>query len=152
MGCYGVGAGAGASFVPAGEMGWLQWPGDEAVGRQAPADTEVSGPATPRAVGDTLACPAVGSVPAADGLLLTVCAAAASASEVADRVRLFPTAVAEDMEGFGVAGACRMAGVPCGIVRGISNRAGDRDVAGWQIGPALAAAAGLACRILEERA
>ncbi len=151
VGCYGVGAGVGEGFVTAGEMGWLQWPGDAASGPHAAADAEETEPAPPRAVGDQLPCPAVGSVPVADGLLLTVCAAAASAGDVAHRVRLFPTAVAEDMEGFGVAAACRMAGVPCGIVRGISNRAGDRDVAGWQIGPALSAAAGLARRILEER-
>ena len=50
-------------------------------------------------------------------------------------------AIAEDMEGFGVAMACKLAGVPLRIVRGISNRAGDRDLTQWQIEEALAAAA-----------
>lgn len=152
VGCYGVGAGVGPRFVPAGELGWPQWPGDEAAGRESAADAEQSEPvALPRAVGDTLLCPAMGGVPVADGMLLTVCAAAANADDVANRLRLFPAAVAEDMEGFGVAAACQMADVPYGIVRGISNRAGDRATAGWQIGPALLAAAGLARRIVEER-
>jgi futalosine hydrolase len=37
------------------------------------------------------------------------------------------------MEGFGVAVACRLANVPLTIVRGISNRAGDRDHTNWNI-------------------
>jgi futalosine hydrolase len=153
VGCYGVGAGEAAGFLTAGQMGWLQWPGEENFGPHGAidADADAEKQAPPCAVGDTLRCPIVGSAPAADGLLLTVCAAAATADDVANRLQLFPTAVAEDMEGFAVAVACRMAGVPCGIVRGISNRAGDRHVAGWQIGPALTAAAGLVCGILEER-
>ena len=58
--------------------------------------------------------------------------------------------MAEDMEGFGVALACRLGGVPLGIVRGISNDAGDRDKSRWQIPAALTAAAELALRILAE--
>ncbi|NDH95322.1 MAG: futalosine hydrolase, partial [Planctomycetia bacterium] len=69
------------------------------------------------------------------------CAASATAEDAATRLEEFPTAVAEDMEGFAVALACRLAGVPCQIIRGISNRAGDRDKARWQIEPALRAAA-----------
>jgi futalosine hydrolase len=58
--------------------------------------------------------------------------------------------MAEDMEGFGVALACRLLGVPLAIVRGISNEAGDREHARWQVPAALAAAADLAVRVLEE--
>jgi futalosine hydrolase len=47
-----------------------------------------------------------------------------------------------------VALACRLAGVPLTIIRGISNTAGDRDHARWRVPEALAAAAGLALRIL----
>jgi futalosine hydrolase len=54
------------------------------------------------------------------------------------------------MEGFAVAFACRLAGVPCEIVRGLSNAAGDRDPAGWVTADALAAAAAAAARILAE--
>jgi futalosine hydrolase len=49
-----------------------------------------------------------------------------------------------------VALACLLGGVPLGIVRGISNDAGDRDKSRWQIPAALTAAAELALRILAE--
>jgi futalosine hydrolase len=54
-----------------------------------------------------------------------------------------PIVVAEDMEGFGVAMACRIAGVPISIVRGISNCAGDRDFSGWKTAESLGAVATL---------
>ena len=129
--CFGIGVGSGAAFQPAATLGWLQWPGDP--------------PGDEAAVGDVITCgPMPATAPPAAGLLLTACAASADATDVAVRRRLFPTAVAEDMEGFGVALACRLAGVPLAIVRGISNDAGDRDKRRWQIGPALEAAASLA--------
>jgi nucleoside phosphorylase len=53
------------------------------------------------------------------------------------------------MEGFGVALACHAAGIPLAIVRGISNRAGDRRVSSWAISPALQAAAELAIDVLK---
>ena len=128
--CHGVGAGSGAAFQPAAALGWPQWPGDP--------------PGHEAAIGDVIACtPAAAPTPPAAGLLLTACAASADAADVAARRRLFPTAVAEDMEGYGVALACRLAGVPLRIVRGISNVAGDRDKSRWQIGPALEAATAL---------
>jgi futalosine hydrolase len=58
--------------------------------------------------------------------------------------------VAEDMEGFAVAMACRLRGVPLDIVRGISNTAGDRDASRWQVAAALEAAGRLAVQIVEE--
>ena len=134
--CYGVGAGSGDGFVPAEALGWRQWPGD-------PPD-----PAA--AVGDMIELPAhVGGVPA-HGLLLTACTASATAEDVLRRMTLFPAAVAEDMEGFAVALACRLAGVPLTIIRGISNTAGDRDHARWRVPEALAAAAALSLQTLEE--
>jgi futalosine hydrolase len=133
--CFGVGAGSGTAFESAAALGWPQWPGDP--------------PSAEAAIGDVIACgPMPAAAPSAAGLLLTACAASADAADVAARRRLFPEAVAEDMEGFGVALACRLAGVPLAIVRGISNTAGDRDKARWQIEPALAAAAELAVTIL----
>ncbi len=132
--CYGIGAGTGAGFEPAGTLGWPQWPGDPATGGE---------------IGDVIPLtPAAGPADPAAGLLLTACAASATAADVALRRAVFPAAVAEDMEGYGVAFACRLAGVPIEIVRGISNTAGDRDKARWQIEPALAAAADLAATIL----
>jgi len=130
--CDGIGAGQGAGFVPAGSMGWPQGPGDP--------------PQPGKEIGDQLSCGL--NADSVGPLLLTVCAASASAAEVSQRQRLFPSAIAEDMEGFGVAVACRMAGVPLGIVRGFSNRAGDRDVANWKITAAIEAAAACACQLL----
>ena len=63
---------------------------------------------------------------------------------------IFPAAAAEDMEGFAVALACRLACVPCTIVRGISNTVGDRDTTRWQTTAALEAAAGIVRRLLAE--
>jgi futalosine hydrolase len=81
--------------------------------------------------------------------LLTVCAASASLDEASSRKRRHRSARAEDMEGFGVALACAIARTPLVIVRGISNVAGDRDVAHWKIGAALASARELALKILD---
>jgi futalosine hydrolase len=134
--CHGVGVGSGDAFVPADALGWSQWPGDP--------------PAASAAVGDVIDLPGVGGGVPARGLLLTACAASATAADVAARTGLFPAAVAEDMEGFGVALACRLAGVPLAIIRGISNTAGDRDHARWRVPEALAAAAALAMQVLEE--
>ena len=76
----------------------------------------------------------------AAGHLVTCCAASASPYEARQRRERFPEAVAEDMEGFGVALACRIAGIRVTIVRGISNEVGNRDRELWQISDALAAA------------
>ena len=137
--CYGVGAGTGSAFLPAAAMGWPQWPGDP--------------PEDAAAISDVLSCafPAAASAAQRSRLLLTACAASASPADVTERRQAFPEAVAEDMEGFGVAAACRMAGVPLTIIRGISNRAGNRDVATWQIPQALAAAGDVAARLLSGR-
>ena len=72
--------------------------------------------------------------------LVTVLAPSSSSSEAAERRRRHPGAIAEDMEGYGVAVACAIARVPLEIVRGISNEAGDRDTRRWRIREALLAA------------
>jgi futalosine hydrolase len=79
---------------------------------------------------------------------LTVCATSANQAEMQERRQRFPQAVAEDMEGFAVALACRMAGVPLTIIRGISNRVGVRDIQTWRIDEPLGAAGALLCEIL----
>lgn len=136
--CHGVGAGSGGGFVPAEAMGWNQWPGDAV--------------AATAAIGDMLPCSS-GTLPAAAraGLLLSACAASADDDDVRSRLELWPDAVAEDMEGFAVAAACRLAGVPLDIVRAISNTAGDRDTSRWQIEAAACAAADLAATLLGGR-
>lgn len=138
--CHGIGVGTGAAFLPAAALGWPQWPGD-------PADRAA-------AVGDSIGLaddqPAAGDTPLPRrSLLLSAAAGSADAEDARLRRGMFPGVVAEDMEGFGVALACRLAGVPCSIVRGISNTVGDRDTARWRIDEALAAAAGLVARLLE---
>jgi futalosine hydrolase len=133
--CHGVGVGSGGGFRSAEQLGWQQWPGD----------------AAGEPIGDLLACgPQRGPTATQAGLLLTACAAAANPDDVRLRKQLYPDAMAEDMEGYAVALACRLRGVPLDIVRGISNSAGDRDKAAWQTPVALEAAAQLALRLLTE--
>ena len=65
--------------------------------------------------------------------LLTVGHASGSLDAAAQRQLQFPSTIAEDMEGFGVALACHTEGTPCSILRGISNVAGQRDLSTWQM-------------------
>ncbi len=114
---YGVGAGTGAQHTPIKEMGFVQWP----------PIVDTVGLAVPKHVDNQES-------------LLTCCAASGSAVDVKDRRRCFPNAVAEDMEGFGVALACEISGAELTIIRGISNVAGERDTVNWKVGEAIAAA------------
>jgi futalosine hydrolase len=66
----------------------------------------------------------------------TVTGSAASAQQLVER---FPDAVAEGMEGAGVAAAAAVRGVPFGEIRAISNAVGPRDRDTWQIPRALEA-------------
>ena len=141
--CYGVGIGSGGGFQPAEAVGWHQWPGD----------ADATSPHGGVTIGDVLSCAipcTAGGVGGRADLLLTVCAAAACAEDVLLRKQTFPAAMAEDMEGFAVAFACRLGGVPIDIVRGISNTAGDRNTAHWKVAHALEAAGRLALRIMAE--
>lgn len=128
----GVGAGQGESFQGPPALGFPQWPGSPGTTRHPVVDS------LPLAHPEGLRGP----------LLLTTCSAAAGEEEVAQRRARFPRAVAEDMEGFAVAMACALCRVPLRVVRGISNRVGDRDPANWRIPAALAAARGQALEIL----
>ncbi|GIH17597.1 futalosine hydrolase [Rugosimonospora africana] len=76
---------------------------------------------------------------AAAGTVLTVSTTTGTAAGTAALRDRYPDAVAEGMEGFGVATAAAQAGVPFGELRAISNAVGPRDRAGWRIGDALAA-------------
>lgn len=128
---HGIGAGTGGAFASCTEMGFAQW-------------TSAGG----AAIDDRLPLAAPATCAPAE-LLLTCCAASSGAGDVADRRARFPQAVAEDMEGFGVALACAIASVPLSIVRGISNVAGDRDKENWRIDEALRSASVLLRRMLE---
>jgi futalosine hydrolase len=126
----GVGVGEGREHVPPPLLGFPQWPASE----HPPRD----------AVFDTLELELEGGP-----LLLTTPAASADASMAAERRLRFPQARAEDMEGFGVALSCAMAGARLSIVRGISNQVGDRRAERWAIPRALAAARALALELIE---
>lgn len=125
--CYGVGAGTGNGFVSAEDMGWKQWPHSPDVCDCLPLASEDCSPT-----------------------LLTCCSASGQPNEAAQRKKRFPTAVAEDMEGFAVAVACRLAGVPLHIIRGISNYAGDRNHRNWQVESAMRSVSDLACAKLQD--
>ena len=127
---YGIGAGTGDTFRNAEELGWAHWTESTADGREIRVGDQIS----LRQGDDDLS---------AGRQLLTVCSSAATQKDVRDRLARFPAAVAEDMEGFSVALAGALAGVPVTIVRGISNIAGDRDKARWRIVDALNSAADL---------
>jgi futalosine hydrolase len=71
--------------------------------------------------------------------LLTVCAASADSDEVLQKRQHFPQADAEDMETYSVAAVCRQCNVPLRVIRGISNQAGDRNLARWQVADAMKA-------------
>lgn len=86
--------------------------------------------------------------PAATGAVLTVSTVTGTAARAEWLRRTFPDAVAEAMEGAGVARAAQRAAVPFGELRAVSNLVGPRDRAGWQLGPALAALAAGFARVL----
>ena len=71
------------------------------------------------------------------GTVLTVATVTGSAATADALARRFPDAVAEGMEGAGVAAAAGLHGVPVAEVRAISNPVGPRDRAAWQIPGAL---------------
>jgi futalosine hydrolase len=132
----GLGVGEGRALLAPPALGFPQWPGREG--------------GTP-AIYDRVAL-ATAPRSGRPRLLLTTCAASADPAQARVRRERFPDAVAEDMEGFAVASACALAGVPLRIVRGISNAVGDRAAAHWRIPSALAAARAQALELLESGA
>jgi futalosine hydrolase len=131
----GVGVGYGKDHLPPPALGFPQWPASDHPAHPAVFDRlELAWDARAR-----------GNV---GPLLLTCCAASASPEEARERSRRFPEARAEDMEGFAVALACSVAGVPLTVVRGISNAVGDRVSEHWTIPRALASARELALSVL----
>ena len=104
--------------MAASELGWRQWPEEPLISDSIQLNDGDSEPCFP---------------------LLSCCSASANENDVQLRLKKYPSAVAEDMEGFSVAAACRFAGLPLRIVRGISNRAGDRNKENWQVHQAMSA-------------
>jgi futalosine hydrolase len=121
VGCFGIGSSNEKDFLLPSQMGFPMWQDEnQTINEQLTLYTKPFGNA--------------------DLQLLTVCAASSNAHEVQTRKKHFPFAVAEDMEGFAIAAACSLSQVPFSIIRGISNRAGDRDRKNWEIDNALSAA------------
>ncbi|WP_326701725.1 futalosine hydrolase [Streptomyces sp. NBC_01754] len=73
------------------------------------------------------------------GRVLTVSTVTGSAARTAALLAAHPGAVAEAMEGFGVAEAAGLLGLPVLELRAVSNTVGPRDRDAWRIGEALAA-------------
>ncbi|WP_051732862.1 futalosine hydrolase [Kitasatospora phosalacinea] len=92
----------------------------------------------PPALVKTLAVACGGAV----GEVLTVSTVTGSAGRAEVLRRRHPRALAEAMEGFGVAEAAARCGLAAGELRAVSNAVGPRDRAAWRIGEALAALEG----------
>jgi futalosine hydrolase len=75
------------------------------------------------------------------GAILTVSTVTGTAARADALAARYPDAVAEGMEGFGVATACALAGVAFAEVRTVSNAVGPRDRGAWRIREALDALA-----------
>jgi futalosine hydrolase len=76
---------------------------------------------------------------APSGTVLTVSTVTGTAARAEELRARHPRALAEAMEGFGVAEAAAAHGLPVLEVRAVSNPVGPRDRAAWRIGDALAA-------------
>ncbi|TAM93390.1 MAG: futalosine hydrolase [Jatrophihabitans sp.] len=90
-------------------------------------------------VDPALAADLAGRCGASVGAVLTVATVTATAATAARLAGRFPGAVAEAMEGAGVAAAAARFGVPVAEVRTVSNPVGPRDRAAWQVSRALEA-------------
>ncbi|MFE6038133.1 futalosine hydrolase [Streptomyces sp. NPDC056452] len=91
---------------------------------------------------DTLVREVAAATGAVPGPVLTVSTVTGSAARTAALLAAHPGAVAEAMEGFGVAEAADRIGVPVLELRAVSNTVGPRDRDAWRIGEALAALTG----------
>lgn len=159
VGSWGIGVGSGSDFRLGWELGWNQVSSPTTAPKMPMTSPGVGipGVGSPES-GEVIplyTAPLVRGGPNA-GLSLTCTAASNSAADCELRRRNFPQAVVEEMEGFGVALAClehqKATGqaIASGMVRGVSNFAGDRNKAHWQIAPALAAVAELLLQILTQ--
>ena len=71
------------------------------------------------------------------GPILTVSTVTGTQETAEELIRRVPEAAAEGMEGFGVATAARLKGVPVLEMRAVSNFVGPRNRAAWRINEAL---------------
>ncbi|MFD6417314.1 futalosine hydrolase [Streptomyces sp. NPDC060194] len=141
-----VSAGIGGGFAPHAPVGSLVV-ADAIVAADLGAETaEGFVSVTSLGFGSVLHTPPAGLVRAfaaasgaAAGPVLTVSTVTGSAERAAALRARHPGALAEAMEGFGVAEAAAAYGLPVLEVRAVSNPVGPRDREAWRIGDALAA-------------
>ncbi len=107
------------------------------------ADLGIEAPSGFEALGAPLDVPRADALAARlgarSGTVLTVSTVTGTAATATALRARYPDAVAEAMEGYGVATAAALFGVPFAEVRAISNLVGPRDRASWRIPEALAA-------------
>ncbi|WP_233604200.1 futalosine hydrolase [Micromonospora sp. HM5-17] len=87
---------------------------------------------------------------AVTGTVLTLGTVTGTAQTAAALLDRYPDAVAEAMEGYGVAVAATTAGLPFAELRTISNPIGPRDRAAWRIDTAFAALTSAAAALGKE--
>jgi futalosine hydrolase len=107
------------------------------------ADLGIEAPSGFEALGAPLDVPGADALAARlgarSGAVLTVSTVTGTAATATALRARYPDAMAEAMEGYGVATAAALFGVPFAEVRAISNLVGPRDRASWRIPEALAA-------------
>ncbi|MGW7240818.1 futalosine hydrolase [Streptomyces sp. NPDC054804] len=144
-----VSAGIAGGFRPAAPVGSLVV-ADEIVAADLGAETaDGFVPVTELGFGtvshrppDSLVRATAEATGARPGAVLTVSTVTGSADRAAELRARHPHALAEAMEGFGVAEAAAAHGVPVLEIRAVSNPVGPRDRAAWRIADALAALTG----------
>ncbi|MEU1025913.1 futalosine hydrolase, partial [Streptomyces sp. NPDC005904] len=141
-----VSAGIGGGFPPAAPVGSLVVADEITVADLGAETPEGFAPVTELGFGAVTHVPprslvrgVAAACGAARGTVLTVSTVTGSAARAAELRRRHPRALAEAMEGFGVAEAAALHGLPVLEVRAVSNPVGPRDRAAWRIGEALTA-------------
>ncbi|MFJ8560557.1 futalosine hydrolase [Streptomyces microflavus] len=141
-----VSAGIGGGFAPAAPLGSLVVASDIVAADLGAETPDGFLPVTALGFGrdcfappPTLVREVAAATGASPGPVLTVSTVTGTAARTAALLTSYPGALAEAMEGFGVAEAAERAGVPVLELRAVSNTVGPRDRAAWRIGDALAA-------------
>ncbi|MEU6096635.1 futalosine hydrolase [Streptomyces sp. NPDC047079] len=141
-----VSAGIAGGFIPDAPVGSLVVADDIVAGDLGAETTDGFLPVTDLGFGTVSHRPPtslVRELAAASGALtgtvLTVSTVTGSARRAAELRARHPRALAEAMEGFGVAEAAAAHGTPVVEIRAVSNPVGPRDRAAWRIGDALGA-------------
>jgi futalosine hydrolase len=141
-----VSAGIGGGFLPGAPVGSLVV-ADEITAADLGAETaEGFLPVTELGFGtvthrppESLVREIVSGTGARAGTVLTVSTVTGTAARAAALGARHPRALAEAMEGFGVAAAAAAHGLPVLELRAVSNPVGPRDRAAWRVGEALTA-------------